>query len=254
MADFMKLVVNENMKIYHRVRTWIMLILIALFSILVPVFMYWLGPELNPWTAFAFMERVIFTLNTIFCVVIAAESVAGEFTWGTIKLLLIRPWSRSKILLSKFISVFLFSLAGTAVLTASGLLASFALFSGNSDFVAAGHPAKESLLMLLTDYIELFMTVLIAFMVSTVFRSASLAIGLSLFITFAKDLFLIFNPDKYEWAKYILFLHTDLSVYMHSSTGPAGVTFGFSAAVLAAYAILITAVTWIVFSKRDVAG
>jgi ABC-2 type transport system permease protein len=37
------------------------------------------------------------SLVTIFTVVIAADSVAGEFSGGTIKMLLIRPASRSKL-------------------------------------------------------------------------------------------------------------------------------------------------------------
>ena len=37
------------------------------------------------------------------------DMVAGEFTWGTIKLLLIRPASRSKILLSKYLTTLLFA-------------------------------------------------------------------------------------------------------------------------------------------------
>ena len=36
---------------------------------------------------------------TLFTVIIAGDMVAGEFTWGTIKLLLIRPASRAKILI-----------------------------------------------------------------------------------------------------------------------------------------------------------
>lgn len=61
-----------------------------------------------------------FFLNTIFTALVAADSVAGEFTWGTIKLLLIRPWSRSKILLSKYISMVLFSLFSTLLLIVFG--------------------------------------------------------------------------------------------------------------------------------------
>ncbi len=41
---------------------------------------------------------------TLFTVIIAGDMVAGEFTWGTIKLLLIRPASRAKILLSKYLT------------------------------------------------------------------------------------------------------------------------------------------------------
>ncbi|MFD2875395.1 ABC transporter permease [Paenibacillus rhizoplanae] len=65
----------------------------------------------------------------------AADSVAGEFTWGTIKLLLIRPWSRSKILLSKYISLVIFSLVSTGVLILFGYGSAFIfLFRGCRDY------------------------------------------------------------------------------------------------------------------------
>ncbi|GAA3332936.1 hypothetical protein GCM10020331_094990 [Ectobacillus funiculus] len=47
---------------------------------------------------------------TIFTIIIVGDSVAGEFSSGTIKLLLIRPASRVKILVSKYISFLLFGM------------------------------------------------------------------------------------------------------------------------------------------------
>ncbi|WP_054956576.1 ABC transporter permease [Paenibacillus dakarensis] len=257
MIEFLKLVANENMKIYSRIRTWIMLGILALFNVLMPVLLKLTGAPLDIWTAFSWTESFTFLLNIIFTVVIAADLVAGEFTWGTIKLLLIRPWSRGKILLSKFFALLIFSLLGTAVVAVIGILSSSLLFSGGAsqsinleitDFTT-------SLLTLLTDYVELFIVALIAFMISTVFRSGSLAIGLSILMIFTKDLIgILFNPEKYEWAKYILFLHMDLGEYIKSPVGPGGVGIGFSIAVLVGYCLLFMLITWWSFSKRDVAA
>src|SRR3954465_7589975 len=47
---------------------------------------------------------------TIFTIIIVGDSVAGEFSSGTIKLLLIRPARRVKILVSKYISFLLFGM------------------------------------------------------------------------------------------------------------------------------------------------
>lgn len=257
MTDFLKLVANENMKIYSRARTWVMLAILVLFNAAPPVLMYLTDAQMDMWMVFTWTESFTFFLNTIFCVVIAAEIVASEFTWGTIKLLLIRPWSRGKILLSKFLAMILFSLLGTAILTAIALLTSYLLFPA-SGAAALGYealPAENSLLLLLTDYIELFVVMLVAFMISAVFRSGSLAIGLSLLILFTKGLFgMLFNPERFAWAKYVLFLHTDLSVYIQSPVGPGGVSLGFSVAVLAAYCLVFMLVSWWAFAKRDVAG
>ena len=64
----------------------------------------------NQMTGWEFVEDAtgLMTLITIFAAVIAGDIVASEFTWGTIKLLLIRPVSRTKILLSKYVATLLF--------------------------------------------------------------------------------------------------------------------------------------------------
>ena len=41
---------------------------------------------------------------TVFTIIIAGDILAGEFSSGTIKLLLIRPANRLKILIAKYIS------------------------------------------------------------------------------------------------------------------------------------------------------
>ncbi|AKG33523.1 ABC transporter permease [Paenibacillus durus] len=260
MSKFSSLVHNENIKIYSRARTWIMLLLLAVFSILMPVLMYASSSvEGRPgmWDGFQITVSVIFYLNTIFTVVIASDAVAGEFSWGTIKLLLIRPWSRSKILLSKYISMVLFSVLTTVLLVVCAYAASlFLLPSGRDVFSRSGwSPEAYSAMFVLCRYAELFLTAALAFMVSSVFRASGLAIGLSLFIIFVKNIFItIFNPDRYEWANYLPFSHMDLSGYLVSGTGPGGATLGFSIAVLAAYYAVFLLLSWIVFSRRDVAG
>ncbi|MGQ8870933.1 ABC transporter permease [Paenibacillus sp. TSA_86.1] len=263
MGSFGNLLLNENMKVFRRVRTWVMLAILALISLLMPVLLReGMGAsEAYYWQPAATTVQIAFFLNTIFCVVIAAESVAGEFTWGTIKLLLIRPWSRSKILASKYLTVVGFSILSTLLVIGMAMLSSYILFSHDAP-VESNIIATEALTRWGYLYIDLFITLAIAFMVSSVFRSGALAIGLSLFIMFTQNIFsLIFNPDRYEWAKYVLFNNMNLSKYMNASSdiglmnGPsAGMTLGFSLAVLAAYYVIFMVISWVVFNKRDVAG
>lgn len=51
------------------------------------------GGQTTLWDSVMLTASFTFYLCTIFSVIVAADSVAGEFSWGTIKLLLIRPWS-----------------------------------------------------------------------------------------------------------------------------------------------------------------
>ncbi|MCM3174514.1 ABC transporter permease subunit [Paenibacillus sp. MER 99-2] len=261
MASFGNLLLNENMKIFRRARTWIMLSILALSALLLPLLLReGLGASDMPALEAAYTTvQIVFFLNTIFCVVIAAEAVAGEFTWGTIKLLLIRPWSRSKILLSKYLTVIGFSILSTLVVILLAWGMSSVLFTTDIETRNTG----QTFTLWGYMYVDLFITLAIAFMVSSVFRSGALAIGLSLFIMFTQNIFtLIFNPTRYEWAKYVLFNNMDLSRYMNSGSVfdmigggvPEGMTLGFSIAVLAAYYVIFMVISWVVFSRRDVAG
>ncbi|WP_127538139.1 ABC transporter permease [Paenibacillus illinoisensis] len=264
MPNFGNLLLNENMKIFRRLRTWIMLSFLALISLLLPVLLRegMGGGDVYFWEAAITTVQIVFFLNTIFCVVIAAEAVAGEFTWGTIKLLLIRPWSRSKILASKYITVLGFSLLSTVLILLLATGMSYVLFSHDGSAAGGVTSASYAFTLWAYLYVDLFITLAIAFMVSSVFRSGALAIGLSLFIMFTQSIFaLIFNPARYDWAKYVLFNNMDLSRYMNSGMdlglfggGNAGMTLGFSVAVLAVYYVIFMVVSWVVFSKRDVAG
>jgi ABC-2 type transport system permease protein len=190
----------------------------------------------------------------VFSIVIAAEIVAGEFTWGTIKLLLIRPATRSKILLSKYIASILFLLFMLAFLYVITAIVGLIFFGNSAD------ASNLSMLSILKSYgfqtIDLFMSLTFAFMISTVFRSSMLAIALSFIITFVSGTVMaVLAQFKYNWAKYILFANTDLSQY----TGERkpiieGMTLGFSITTLIVYYIIFVGLAWTLFRKRDVAG
>ena len=249
------------MKIYYRVRTWIMLGILAGISALFPVLFYLVSGSNPPgtWDAVYLTSQFTFFLSTIFVVVIASDSVAGEFSWGTIKLLLIRPWSRSQILLSKYLSVLLFGAFSTLILLAgsyltSGILFGFAL-SGESMLGVEMDAMSYVFLYVLCEFIELVVIVSMAFMLSSAFRSNGLAIGLPLFILFTGSLFrALFNPERYEWANYVLFTHLDLSPQMITAAGTADSSLGFSLMILGFYYVIFMVIAWLVFIKRDVAA
>lgn len=256
MNNFLALVQNENMKIYRRVRTWIMFGLLVLLTILFGVLFSLDGgsQRLSAWDALDQLS-FLYYLVSIYAAVIAADIVAGEFTWGTIKLLLIRPWTRTKVLLSKLLAVLLFTLAMSAVFFAVALAVSFLIFPNEPSQYLGASPLSRILESLLYSYIDLLVIAAFSFMLSTVFRSSGIAIGLSLFILFAGNIFtLLFHPSRYAWAKYLLFTNMDLGQYRGGQVGPAGMTLGFSITVLAVYVLLFLAVAWLVFKKRDVAA
>lgn len=304
MIKLLNLICNEQMKTYRRAQTWVMAILLIGLVVMMSLMMNdkaqkdWKthtqetlqfykqddtanrpGAKEQVALLEARLDRnmptsplwqdvrqmsVLVSLITVFTVVVAADSVAGEFGGGTIKMLLIRPIRRWKILLSKYISSFLFTLAMLVLLFGTSILVS--MFAHGFDF---GHLAyldlnsqgevveRNILITIFSSYglelISLIMIVTMAFMVSTLFRGSSMAIGISLFALFA-DNSVTMMLKKFEWSKYLLFPNMNLSQYISGPLLYEGTTVLFSLLVLATYFIVFNVVSWTVFCKRDVAN
>ncbi len=312
----MKLIQNENMKIYRRVSTWIMLVILVGAALIVGIVMnvaisdyvdenwkqnlqqqnetlkaeieneaipeldresyeknlaineYRIEHDIEPtnaksiWTYMSYTAEIV-SLITLFTVVVGASSVASEFTWGTIKLLLIRPVSRAKILLSKYMATILFALFSLILLfVVSFLIGSILFGSGGSTphlvykdgAVHEVHMVAHILGIFGLKSVNLIMMSTFAFMISTIFRNSGLAIGLAIFLMFAGVNATALLAMKFDWAKYILFANTDLSQYLTGYVLVEGMTMTFSIVVLIIYFVIFNALTWIVFMKRDVAA
>lgn len=338
MINFLKLVYNEQVKIFVRKSTWIMYIILAVLVIgsgvlektfgedpkvydettwqaaleaeneklleeqadyekrvaennedfIIPPDMdqykknnYYLENDIMPvkygaWQ-FTFDNDVFLSFVSLFTIIIAAGIISNEYRWGTIKLLLIRPITRTKILFAKYVSVLLFSLITVSFLFIITFLTGTAIvglepglnpqtivydFSETTRGVAISNEfnylkyvslATEVFASYGYQMVILVMMATFAFLVSTVFQSSSLAIGISIFLMFAGNSIMIFLKD-YSWAKYILFANTDLSQYVNNNPMFKGMTLQFSMNVLIVYFIVFIVISWLVFTKRDVAG
>jgi len=305
------LIRNENMKIYRRARTWI-LIALQIVAIFVPLFFVqfnndtdWraaiveennmyamelseseqflneediqeinsrieinnyrlehnIAPESSLWNVV--MEwSFLLQIGTFFIVIIASDAVASEFSWGTAKLLLIRPVSRIKILISKYIAMLLFAaIIFLLNFICPMLIGAFAHgFDGFTamNLVMKDGAVQESYVVLdvlriyLSEAIGTLMIVTLAFMLSTVFRSSSLSITMAiLLLMFGKSITMLLG--KYEWAKFILFANIDLTPYFNGGAPLPGMTLGFSIIMLCVYFIVFHVISCGVFAKRDIA-
>ena len=197
---------------------------------------------------------------TIFSVVVAAGIVSSEFSTGTIKMLLTRPVSRTKILLSKLLTVILFGLSLYVVCLAGSSLIALLLWGTDTSRelqmvdgvikeIGVWKPIFEKFVLSFGDF---FMSIFFAFMLGSIFRSSSLAIGLTLVISMMGAL-IITLMSKYGFAKYVWISHSDLTQHVSGGTPYIeGVTLPFSLTVLAVYAILFVLSSFIIFNKRDV--
>lgn len=228
---------------------------------------YYLDHNVQPagYGAWHFVQDSVgfISILSLLTIIVAAGIVANEFRWGTIKLLLIRPITRAKILLSKYLSILIFAL----VLLIFYVIASWIVgalffgFDGLNPKVAMfvdGKVVYDSIVgQSLVDYgyklVNLVMMTTFAFMISTVFRNSSLAIGIAIFLMMAGTSILAFIY-KYNWAKYVLFANTDLTQYTTGMPIVKGMTLQFSIIVLLVYYAVFLVASWFAFTKRDVAG
>ncbi|WP_052659516.1 ABC transporter permease [Bacillus alveayuensis] len=314
MPSIISLIQNENMKIYRRISTWVMIGLLVLATIAAALIVkethkeetgdwkkqiiaenqtlkaqlsegnmpeaynkqlekqlrineYRLEHELKPIASNSFWGFVVesssmIELIALFTIVIAAGSVASEFSWGTIKLLLIRPASRSKILLSKYAATILFAVCMLLFLLTFSFIVSAAVFGVENvrDPYLAYQDGKvvetSMILHVLSVYgltfVNLIMMVTFAFMISTVFRNSSLAIGLAIFLMFTGSQITMLLAAKFEWAKYSLFANTNLMQYIDGIPPVEGMTMSFSITMLLVYFIVFNSLTWLLFKKRDI--
>lgn len=219
------------------------------------------APANNPWSALLAYSGLI-EIVIVFAIIIAADMVAGEYTTGTMKLLLIRPHSRTKILFSKYIAVSLFAVVMLALLVVCGYAANALLYGVGSSHttdlylneqgqVVALHVWLQVIKMYGLSIFPIMGYVTLAFAVSTVLRNSALALGISLFIMIVGNS-MIEATAKLEWLKYLPFANSDISLYIFHLPARPEMTLNFSITVLLAYIVGLTLLSWIVFKKRDV--
>ncbi|EIT83901.1 putative protein yhcI [Fictibacillus macauensis ZFHKF-1] len=201
------------------------------------------------------------SLIGLFVLIIASESVSKEFSQGTIKMLLIRPYHRWKILLSKLVTVILFALSAFMVVLVfswlvGGLLYGFGGFGqpyviedhGQVATAIYSHYVLKSIGL---EVIEFVFLILLTFMISTLFKSSALAITTSICTLFIGNIGVILLSAK-AWAKYIFIAHMGLTGYLDGSAPFEGVTLSYSLIVLSLYSVLFLAIMFIFFQRRDV--
>lgn len=211
----------------------------------------------------------ITSLVTLFSVIIASGNIAAEYSDGTIKQLLIRPHKRWKILLSKYITINLYSLFLLFVLIVSGYIIGSILFENGSfsektvieTYIQGGQdPIITTVGAQFVKGILLYLPSLliintISFMLSTLFKNQSLAVGVGIFVLFLNSVLgaILFSLlDRYEWFKYIIFPHLDLQIYLYGNNFYDLLTLPFSLTILAVYYIIFMVLTFTYFQKRDI--
>ena len=211
-----------------------------------------------------FSEYGLFIIVII--VMIAGTIVSEEFNKGTVKLLLIKPYSRAKILLAKYITILIMTVFAIAVIILMELLVGGIVFGFDSlsvPVVEYNFNTSQLEILNIFTYVgieiltQLPMIILLAtlaFALSTIFTNSALAITIAL-LGFMSPIIInaLVIQYKVDFMRYFVTMNWDLSEYLFGKLPTIqGMTLGFSIVMCIIYLFAMLIPTFIIFKKKNI--
>ncbi|WP_124727149.1 ABC transporter permease [Staphylospora marina] len=255
MTEFIRLLQNENMKLFNRTSMIFLLGLLPFGTLVLGLFHKFVSVHSaykpSMWDFMTEAVHLLFVVKLI-TIVVASRSLAEEFRFGTIKLLLIRPVSRTRLLAAKYVHVLLLILFCLLFLVVLSMLFGAVFFT-------VGSPDDRVLEALDTTWsvyglsaLETFILATLSFMLSCVTRSGSMAMFIVLVVMVMGPISVeLMKLLGLEFLKYLFFAHLDLKPYLTDTQMP-GMSPALSGVVLTLHALLFLGLAWYSFAKRDV--
>lgn len=210
-----------------------------------------------------FDEFMLMIIIMVF--MIAGSIMSNEYNNGTIKLLLVRPYSRIKILLSKYITVLICILIAILIMVIAELLIGGVTLGFSSlSTPALYYNAKLDTLQTYNIFAyfglniigklpNLIILATLAFAISTIFSNTALAIIMGFVGQFVGSLFSIFATSGKWWIKYIISLNWDWTPYLFKSApNIEGMSFVFSIIICFIFLFAIIIPTFLIFKHKDI--
>ena len=202
----------------------------------------------------------------VIVIMIAGTIVSEEFNKGTIKLLLVKPYSRNKILLSKFITILIMIVFSIAVIVGMELIVGGIIFGFDSlSIPILEYNFNTNMLEEINVFVYLGIQILVqlpiiillatlSFALSTIFTNAPVAIALPLLgymgATIINQLAIQYNIG---FLRYFVTLNWDFSQYLYGSMPlMEGLTPIFSAIICIVYFIIMIIPTFVIFKKKNI--
>lgn len=204
-------------------------------------------------------------LILVFGIMIGGAIVSEEYSKGTIKSLLITPYKRSTILLSKFISVILLTILFIVIAyfmqTVIGGI--FLGFGSLSNHVVEYNLATKSLeVMSVFKYILLYtianlpqilLLVTLAFAVSTIIGNTALAIVITFAGVIGSSIINMFaSMYKIKVLNYFVTTNWNFNYYLFGGTNPYGPSITQAIIVCLVYFLIMIITSFIVFNKKNI--
>lgn len=211
-----------------------------------------------------FSEYGLFIIVMI--IMIAGTIVSEEFNKGTIKLLLIKPYSRNKILLSKFITMLIMIVFSIVAVISMELIVGGIIFEYESLSVPVleynfNTQTLEQInifaylgIQVLAQLPMLILLGTLAFAFSTIFTNSALAIIISLLGYMSTNIInTMVIQHKVSFMKFFVTMNWDLSEYLFGGLpSMEGMTLGFSVIMCALYFVVMIIPTFVLFNKKNI--
>ena len=231
--------------------------------------------ETNTYDFMYFVLELFSFIIIIYCVVMGSSMIAGEQNNGTLKLLAIRPYKRWTIMTSKILATMFFAfvftlLAMIITFIAGGFMFGFesapilCIFNATTAFEIS--PILLTLIYFLTLLLKIGTYILLAFTISTIFRSYVGAVTVSIFCFFATAILNLFVSSN-SIIKYLPLNNLDLFKYMGGGSFTANssifnifsspilpdMSFVFSLINILLTISILAVITYTVFKNRNIA-
>lgn len=203
------------------------------------------------------------SIGALFAIIACTALVAGEFSEGTMKTALTRPFTRGQVLTAKLLVVIGYSVIVAAVSQLTALASVAAFFgTGGAERVVLlwlggrAVPFSGWAAFALVSGLELLTTLMyvcLTFALSAISRSRAVATGVSIFLMFAGS-FTTFIAYNFSWGKLIFFADTAFSTFVLSGAPFYGITLSLALLICAVYGAVFLAAAYASFIRRDVAG
>ena len=199
-------------------------------------------------------------------IMIAGTIVSEEFNKGTIKLLLVKPYTRNQILLSKFLTVLIISAFVIVSTILMQILVGGILFGFESIFepVVVYNLSANAIqeinifaylgIQTLTQLPIIILLATLAFAISTIFSNSALAITISLLGYMGASIInQLAIAYKLTFMQYFVTMNWDLSQYLFGGLPyMEGMNLITSIIVCVVYLLIMLIPTFIIFKKRNI--
>lgn len=209
--------------------------------------------------SFKFYEILIILV----IVVITGSIVSDEFNKGTVKLLLVKPHKRWKILLSKLISAIIItiililfivivqSLAGGFIYGFKDYTIPLIQYNFNTQDVMDMNVFSNIFTLILAKMPMYLLVLIFTFAISTISCNTSISIILGILIYLSKNI--IYLNDNMEFSKYLLPTNWDFTMYLYGKLPEVSfLNFNFSISICLLSFMFFMFITFIYFKNKDI--